>query len=77
MAANLTRLTHKIAIQLHLVQKAEPFAVLVPGGQSRNFWIHPHTFYCHSVTEYFFSEFRTKLCVLMACQMFTKRLLLL
>jgi len=37
MAAKLTRLTHKIAIQLHL---AVPFAVLAPGGQSGNFWIH-------------------------------------
>jgi len=39
MAAKLTRLTHKIAIQLHLV--AERFAVLAPGDQSGNFWIHP------------------------------------
>jgi len=42
MAAKLTRLTHKIAIQLHLVT-AVPFAVLAPGGQSGNFWIHPRT----------------------------------
>jgi len=34
MAAKLTRLTHTTAIQLHLV------AVLAPGGQSGNFWIH-------------------------------------
>jgi hypothetical protein len=34
MAAKLTRLTHKIAIKLHLV--AESY------GQSGNFWIHPH-----------------------------------
>jgi hypothetical protein len=33
MAAKLTRLTHKIAIQLHLVT-AVPFAVLAPGGLS-------------------------------------------
>jgi len=39
MVSNLTRLTHKIAIQLHLVT-ALPFAVLTPGGQSRDFWIH-------------------------------------
>jgi hypothetical protein len=32
MATKLTRLTHKIAIQLYLV---------VPGGQSGNFWILP------------------------------------
>jgi len=41
MAAKLTRLTHKIAIQLHLVADSLPFAVLAPGGQSGNFWIHP------------------------------------
>jgi len=41
MAAKLTRLTHKIAIQLQLWQRAVPFAVLAPGGQSGNFWIHP------------------------------------
>jgi len=35
MAAKLTRLTHKIAIQLHLV------AVLAPGGQSGNFLVTP------------------------------------
>jgi hypothetical protein len=39
MAAKLTRLTHKIAIQLHLVA-AVPFTVLAPGGQSGNLWIH-------------------------------------
>jgi hypothetical protein len=41
MAAKLSRLTHKIAIQLHLVQTVVPLAVVVPGGQSGNFWIHP------------------------------------
>jgi hypothetical protein len=42
MAAEFTGLTHNIAIQLHLVwQRAVPFAVLAPGGQSGNFWIHP------------------------------------
>jgi hypothetical protein len=44
MAAKLTRLTHKIAIHLHLVAEIVPFAVLAPGGQSGNFWIHPHIF---------------------------------
>jgi hypothetical protein len=39
MAVKLTRLTHKIAIQLRPM--AESFAVLAPGGQSGNFWIHP------------------------------------
>jgi hypothetical protein len=37
MAAKLTRLTHKIAIQL---QRVVPFTV-APGGQSGNFWVHP------------------------------------
>jgi hypothetical protein len=42
MAAELTRLTHKIAIQLHIVaESCVPFAILAPGGQSGNFWIHP------------------------------------
>jgi len=42
MVAKLTRLTHKIAVQLHLVT-AVPFVVLTSGGQSGNFWIHPCT----------------------------------
>jgi hypothetical protein len=41
MAAKLTRLTHKIAIQLHLVAESCTFVVLAPGGQSGNFWTHP------------------------------------
>jgi hypothetical protein len=41
MAAKLTGLTHKIAIQLHIVAECLPFAVLASGSQSRNFWIHP------------------------------------
>jgi hypothetical protein len=40
METKLTRLTHKIAIQLHLVAESLPFAVLAPGGQSGNFWIY-------------------------------------
>jgi len=40
MAGKFTRLTHKTAIQLHLVI-AVPSAVLAPGGQFGNFWIHP------------------------------------
>jgi hypothetical protein len=39
MGTKLTRLTHKIAIQLHIWQRAVLFAVLAPGGQSGNFWI--------------------------------------
>jgi hypothetical protein len=41
MTAELTRLTHKIAVQLHQWQRAVPFAVLAPGGQFGNVWIHP------------------------------------
>jgi hypothetical protein len=41
MAAKLTRLTHKIAIQLHLVAESSTISsVLAPGGQSGNVWIH-------------------------------------
>jgi len=40
MTAKLTRLTHKIAIKLHLVVQGLPFAVLAPGGKSGNVWIH-------------------------------------
>jgi len=39
MAAKLARMTHKRAIQLHLVAKN-----CTPGGQSQNFWIYPHMF---------------------------------
>jgi hypothetical protein len=41
MTAKLTRLAHKIAIQLHLVAESCIFAVLTQGGQSGDFWIHP------------------------------------
>jgi len=40
MAAKLTRLAYKIAIQLHLVAESIQFAVLTSGDQSGNFWIH-------------------------------------
>jgi hypothetical protein len=41
MAAKLARLTHKVAIKLHLVAEiCIPFTVLSPGGQSGNFGIH-------------------------------------
>jgi hypothetical protein len=42
MAAKFTRLTHKIVIQFHTVAESYTFAVLSPGGQFGNFWIHPH-----------------------------------
>jgi len=41
MAAKSTRLTHKIAIQLHLVAERCTVVVLAPGGQSGKLWIHP------------------------------------
>jgi hypothetical protein len=40
MAAELTGLTHKIAIQLHLEAESCNVCNLAPGGQSGNFWIH-------------------------------------
>jgi hypothetical protein len=46
MAAKITRLTHKIAIQLRQVA-AIPFAVLAQGGQSGKFWIHPRITKCY------------------------------
>jgi hypothetical protein len=56
MAAKLTRLTHKITIQMHLVAESLPFAVLAPGGQSGNFWIQPHIlFHC--------AVFRNSICI--------------
>jgi len=45
MAAKLTKLTHRIVIQLHLVAESCTIAVLAPGGQSGNFWIHPRINY--------------------------------
>jgi len=41
MAAKLTRLAHKIALQLHLLAESCTICSLAPGGQSGNFWIHP------------------------------------
>jgi hypothetical protein len=42
MAAKLTILTHKIAIQPHLVaESCVLFAILAPGCQSGNFWTLP------------------------------------
>jgi hypothetical protein len=47
MAAKLTRLTHKIATQLHLVaESCIPFAVLAPGGQSGNLRMNPRIYEC-------------------------------
>jgi hypothetical protein len=43
VAAKLTRLTHKIAIQLHLVAESVLFVILAAGGQFGNLWIHPRT----------------------------------
>jgi len=40
--AKLTRLTHKIAIQLHLVAESCIICSSAWGNQSRNFWIYPH-----------------------------------
>jgi len=40
MAAKVTRLTHKIVIQLHLVAKSCTISSPAPGGQPGNFRIH-------------------------------------
>jgi hypothetical protein len=43
MAAKLIKLTHKIAIQLHLMARSCTICtVLAPGGQFGNFWIYLH-----------------------------------
>jgi len=44
MAAKLTRLIHRIAIQLRLVAESCTVCILAPGGQTGNFWIHPRIF---------------------------------
>jgi hypothetical protein len=44
MAAKLTRVTHKIAIQLHLMAESCTIEFFAPGGQSGNFWIHPRIY---------------------------------
>jgi hypothetical protein len=41
MAATITRLTHKVAIQLHLVAESCTICSSGSRGQSGNFWIHP------------------------------------
>jgi hypothetical protein len=41
VVAKLTRMTHRIVIQLHLVAESSTIFVLAPGGQSGNFWIYP------------------------------------
>jgi hypothetical protein len=40
MVAKLTRLTHEIALQLHLLTESCTICSFAPGGQSGNFWIH-------------------------------------
>jgi hypothetical protein len=53
MAAKLTRLTHKIAIQLHLVAESSTFAVLALGDQSGNFWLPPRIMAHPQLSTYF------------------------
>jgi hypothetical protein len=50
MTTKLNRLTHKIAIQLHLVA----FAVVAPSVQPGNFWIH-RLIRCDNVEPYLHS----------------------
>jgi len=59
MVAKLTRLTHEIVIQLHLVT-AVPFAVLAPGGQSGNFWINPRVVFVISIKFSLFCLIQTE-----------------
>jgi len=47
MAAELTRLTHKMAYNCTW-QRAITFEVLAPGDQSGIFWIHPRLFLLNS-----------------------------
>jgi hypothetical protein len=56
MVANLTRLTHKIAIQLHLV--AESFTTGC--GRSGNFWLHLRSWTICTMTQ---SEGKTPLII--------------
>jgi len=53
MAAKLSRLTHKIAIQLHLVAESCTICSSAPGGQSENFWIHPRTLFLQFIRRSF------------------------
>jgi len=46
MTAKLTRLTHKVAIQLHVVAESCTICSSRSGGQFGNFWIHPRTSLC-------------------------------
>jgi hypothetical protein len=50
MAAKLTRLTHKIAIQLHLVAESCTICRFAPDDQSGNFWIHSR------ISPYFYMD---------------------
>jgi len=43
MAAKLSRLTHRIAVQLHLVAESCTICSSRSGGQSGNLWIHHRT----------------------------------
>jgi len=55
MAAKFIRLTHKIAIQLHLVAQSCTICSYRSSDQSGNFWIH-HRMYCTlQSTETFFA----------------------
>jgi len=66
MAAKTTRLTHKIAVQLHLVAKGLPFTAIAPGGQSGNFWIHPRSLVWNGMT-YVASSMKEYLKIMFLC----------
>jgi hypothetical protein len=63
MAAKLSRLTHKTTIHLHLVTESLPFAVLAPGGQSRNFWIHPRMYSLFLIDDRLCPNSKIKKCI--------------
>jgi hypothetical protein len=56
-AAKLTRLTHKIAIELHLIVESYTICVLASGSQSGNFWIDIHLFTCSLVVNFVIFSF--------------------
>jgi hypothetical protein len=51
MAVKLTRLTHKIVIQLHIVADSSAICGLSPGSQFGNFWMNPHTLCLYSMNS--------------------------
>jgi len=55
--AKLTRLTHKIAIKLHLMAESCTVCSSSPGGRSENFWIRSRMLDFYSPNAYHTSVF--------------------